>query len=106
MTVDTNINPLFIQVFINHTSCEPSSRCKKDKNYEPPRIILTDPVAEKLLVKVILKSNIFRYPQDYILGRDILYHFIAHANPYCKLLYSGEDFISWKNLCPIPICYI
>jgi len=21
-------------------------------------------------------------------------------------LYSGEDFISWKNLCPIPICYI
>ena len=36
----------------------------------------------------------------------ILYHFIAHANPYCKLLYSGEDFISWKNLCPIPICYI
>jgi hypothetical protein len=34
------------------------------------------------------------------------YHFIAHVNPYCKLLYSGEDFISWKNLCPIPICYI
>ena len=36
----------------------------------------------------------------------ILYHFIAHANTYCKLLYSGEDFISWENVCPIPICYI
>ena len=36
----------------------------------------------------------------------ILYHFIAHAIPYCKLWYSGEDFISWKNLCPIPIFYI
>jgi hypothetical protein len=43
---------------------------------------------------------------DPALTLTILYHFIAHANPYCKLLYSGEDFISWKNLCPIPICYI
>ena len=56
-----------------HTSCDPSSRCKKDKNYEPSRIVLTDPVAEKLLVKVILNSSIFRYPQDYILGRDTFY---------------------------------
>lgn len=31
---------------------------------------MTDPVAENLLVKVILNSSIFRYPQDYILGRD------------------------------------
>ena len=37
---------------------------------------------------------------------NILYHFIAHANPYYKLLYSGEDLIRWKNLCPISNCYI
>jgi hypothetical protein len=30
-------------------------------------------VAEELLVKVILNSNIFRYPQDYIFGRDTFY---------------------------------
>ena len=30
-------------------------------------------MAEQLLVKVILNSNIFRYPQDYILGRDTFY---------------------------------
>ena len=30
----------------------------------------------------------------------------AYAIPYCKLLYSGEDFIRWKNLCSIPICNI
>jgi hypothetical protein len=64
MTVDTNSNPFYHYKNI-HTSCDPSSRCKKDKNYEPSRIVLTDPMAEKLLVKVILKSNIFRYPQDY-----------------------------------------
>jgi hypothetical protein len=56
-----------------HTSCDPSSRCRKDKYYEPSRIVLTDPVAEELLVKVILNSNIFRYPQVYILGRDTFY---------------------------------
>jgi hypothetical protein len=53
-------------VFIDLTQCQ-------DKNYEPSRIVSTDPVAEQLLVKVILKSNIFRYPQDYILGRDTFY---------------------------------
>jgi hypothetical protein len=25
---------------------------------------------------------------------------------YCKLLYSGENFIIWENLCPNPIWYI
>ncbi|CAC5384549.1 unnamed protein product [Mytilus coruscus] len=33
-----------------HLSCDPSSRCKYDKNYKPSRIVLTDPVAEKLLL--------------------------------------------------------
>jgi hypothetical protein len=46
----------------NIHTCDPSSRCKIDKIYEPSRIVLTDPVAEKLLVKAILNSSIFRYP--------------------------------------------
>ncbi|CAC5424311.1 unnamed protein product [Mytilus coruscus] len=56
-----------------HLSCDPSSRCKYDKNYEPSRIVLTDPVAEKLLLGVLLNSNIFKYPQDYVLGKDTFY---------------------------------
>ena len=28
----------------------------------------------------------------------------VHANTYCKLLYSEEDFMRWKNLCPITSC--
>ncbi|CAC5390215.1 unnamed protein product [Mytilus coruscus] len=56
-----------------HLSSDPSSRCKYDKNYEPSRIVLTDPVAEKLLLGVLLNSNIFKYPQDYVLGKDTFY---------------------------------
>ena len=56
-----------------HLSCDPSSRCRYDSNYEPSRIVLTDPVAEKLLLGVLLNSNIFKFPQDYILGMDTFY---------------------------------
>jgi len=56
-----------------HTACDPTSRCRKDKNYEPSRIVFTDPIAIKLLLGVILYSNIYKYPQDYILGRDTFY---------------------------------
>ncbi|CAC5364483.1 unnamed protein product [Mytilus coruscus] len=60
-------------VLKQHLSCDPSSRCKYDKNYEPSRIVLTDPLAEKLLLGVLLNSNIFKYPQDYVLGKDTFY---------------------------------
>ncbi|CAC5410086.1 unnamed protein product [Mytilus coruscus] len=30
-----------------HTGCSESSKCRKDTNYEPPRIVISDPVAEK-----------------------------------------------------------
>lgn len=56
-----------------HHECHETSRCKKDPNYEPSRIVITSPVAEKLLVNVILNSTIYKYAMDYILGRDTFY---------------------------------
>ncbi|CAC5408340.1 unnamed protein product [Mytilus coruscus] len=56
-----------------HTVCSESSRCRKDTNYEPSRIVISDPVAEKLLVNAILGSNIYKYANDYTLGRDTFY---------------------------------
>ncbi|CAC5378964.1 unnamed protein product [Mytilus coruscus] len=56
-----------------HTGCSESSRCRKDTNYEPSRIVISDPVAEKLLVNAILGSNIYKYANDYTLGRDTFY---------------------------------
>jgi hypothetical protein len=53
-----------------HTSCHENSRCRKDKNYEPSQIVITKPLAEKLLVNAILSSNIYKHPEDYIYGRD------------------------------------
>ena len=46
----------------NHQNCHPSSRCKKDKNYEPSRVVIDDSVGEKLLGGVIRNSMIFKNP--------------------------------------------
>lgn len=56
-----------------HHDCHENSRCKKDPKYEPSRIVITSPVAEKLLVNVILNSTIYKHAKDYILGRDTFY---------------------------------
>lgn len=57
----------------NHSNCDETSRCKKDPNYEPSRIVISSSCAEKLLLGVIMKSNIYRYPEDYILCRETAY---------------------------------
>jgi len=57
----------------NHANCYTESRCRKDKNYEPSRLVITNPKAEKLLETVIKTSVIYKYPEDYILGKDTFY---------------------------------
>ncbi|CAG2242369.1 unnamed protein product [Mytilus edulis] len=57
----------------NHQKCHPDSRCKRDTNYEPKRIIISIPIAEKLLLGVIRKSTIYTHPEDYVLAKDTCY---------------------------------
>lgn len=57
----------------NHSDCHSSSRCKLDKNYEPSRVVLVDKVSEKLLRNVIVSSNLYKYPEDYVLAKDTYY---------------------------------
>ncbi|CAC5400437.1 unnamed protein product [Mytilus coruscus] len=54
----------------NHQKCHPDSRCKRDTNYEPKRIVLSIPIAEKLLLDVIWKSTIYTHSEDYVLAKD------------------------------------
>ena len=56
-----------------HSACALSSRCKKDPNYEPSRIVLTNPKADKLLRNAIEDSVILKSPADYVLARDMSY---------------------------------
>lgn len=57
----------------NHSECHHSSRCKKDKNYEPSRLVIADKFSEKLLLGVITGSNLYKYPEDYVLAKDTYY---------------------------------
>ncbi|CAC5374173.1 unnamed protein product [Mytilus coruscus] len=57
----------------NHQKCHPDSRCKRDTNYEPKRIVLSISIAEKLLLGVIRKPTIYTHPADYVLAKDTCY---------------------------------
>ncbi|CAC5357022.1 unnamed protein product [Mytilus coruscus] len=57
----------------NHVNCHHSSRCKVDSNYEPSRIVITNGKVRKMLESAIKSSTIYKYPQDYILAKDIFY---------------------------------
>ena len=53
-----------------HDMCDSSSRCRRDPKYEPSRLVITDPVAERLLTNAITKAVIYRSAGDYVLGKD------------------------------------
>ena len=57
----------------NHKECTPTSRCRKDPNYESRRVVIESPVAEKLLHGVIKNSMIYKNPNDFRLGRDTFF---------------------------------
>lgn len=85
-----------------HTRCHESSRCRKDKNYEPSRIVITQSLAEKLLVNAILSSNIYKHPEDYIYGRDTFYveSFNNVINVYQnkRIAFGDEQYNTRNNL--------
>ena len=56
-----------------HSDCPDSSRCKEDSKYEPSRMVITNPKAEKCLEKVIQASVIYKHPEDFVLARDSSY---------------------------------
>ncbi|CAC5425715.1 unnamed protein product [Mytilus coruscus] len=62
------------------------SRCKRDLNYEPKRIVLTKPIAEKLLLGVIHKSVIFVSPDHFVLARDT-----SHVESFNKTMKMFQD---------------
>ncbi len=57
----------------NHSDCSSSSRCKKDPNYEPSRIVLTSQKAIALLKRAVENTVIYKYPNDFNLGKDTFY---------------------------------
>jgi len=56
-----------------HDQCNSSSRCKKDPQYEPGHIVLTDPVAVSFLTRTVRSCVLYTHPQDFVHGRDTFY---------------------------------
>ena len=52
----------------DYSNCSSSSHCRNDPNYEPSRLVITDPHTEILLQAVLFKSVLYVSAEDYILG--------------------------------------
>ena len=47
-----------------HTHCLPNSRCMKDKNYKPSRVIITDTFAKSILLSTIKRFDVYKMAQN------------------------------------------
>ena len=53
-----------------HTNCSPESRCRKDPQYQPSKIIITDSTAEELLVKALHSAVVYKQPEHFVNAMD------------------------------------
>ena len=53
-----------------HSECPEISRCKTDPHHENSNIIITSPIAEKLLTDAIMKSDLYKHADDFNLAQD------------------------------------
>ena len=56
-----------------HTNCSKTSRCQKDSNYMPSRILLTDSVAIRLLTDVIKACDVYKHAENYVHHMDTFF---------------------------------
>ena len=77
-----------------HDGCPLSSRCMKDPNYEPSRIVITDPKAELLLRNVITESTIYKYAEDFTEAKET--YWVESFNNTMNIFHDKR--ISMKDL--------
>ena len=56
-----------------HENCSVQSRCKTDPDYEPSKLVLRNPVAIDLLRKAIQQTDVYKFPQNFVLAMDTYY---------------------------------
>ena len=89
-----------------HDRCSAESRCRVDGNYEPSKLILTSPVAEKLLMDALHQTVVYKSPQDYIYAMDTFYveSFNNTLNMFHdKRIFFGDD--SYRMRTALAICH-
>ena len=85
-----------------HDNCSEDSRCKTDDNYEPSRVVITNPKSEKALRLAIQSCALYKSSSDYVLGRDTSYveSFNNVMNVYTdkRIAFSDKEYNARANL--------
>jgi len=71
----------------SHEKCYAESRCKQDQNYEPSKIVLTDPKAVELLTETVKTSSLYKNAADYVRGKK---HPLCGTFQQCSEHISGQ----------------
>ena len=66
----------------HHDNCHEDSRCRKDQNYEPSKVIIQSQIAERLLMDALKKSILYRNAEDYFMALDT--YFVESFNNVLK----------------------
>ena len=74
----------------NHEKCHPTSRCKADPVYEPTKVTLRDPVAERLLTSAIRSLPIYKNPGNYVFCQNT--HYVESYNN-ATLIYHDKQIV-------------
>ena len=69
-----------------HSKCHQTSRCKINGNYEPSRVVVTDPKTEKMLRNAIESAVFFKSPEDSVLARDT-----SHVESFNNVMNVFQD---------------
>ncbi|CAH1242614.1 Hypp6894 [Branchiostoma lanceolatum] len=86
----------------DHSDCAPISRCRQDEAYTPSRTVITNPIAEKLLMDFIHKTVVYKNPDNYIYAKDTHYcesfnnAVLMHLDK--RVCYQKDSYIMRMNL--------
>lgn len=56
-----------------HDDCHETSRCHVDSNYLPSKVIIQSPEAEKIFLKAIMNTAIYKDAESFVLAMDTFY---------------------------------
>ncbi|CAH1238875.1 Hypp5655 [Branchiostoma lanceolatum] len=78
-----------------HQNCHEGSRCRRDQNYLPTKLILTDQRAVDLLRTFITSQDVYKHASDYVRCRDTLY--VESFNNACLQYLDKRIFFGSMN---------
>lgn len=85
-TLKNNLDNIVEHYKNNHNNCQPESRCRRDENYIPTKVILKDSAAIFILIRAIHSLQVYKTPHDFVHCIDT--HYVESYNNACLIYHD------------------